>query len=91
MTRVRHVRLATPGSEPSLRRRIHPSGPWVARRGRDWLRFECENRVHWVEQRLVGQVAFTGWTACGQLRHPRFRGLRRDKDPSEVVRERPGP
>jgi bifunctional non-homologous end joining protein LigD len=45
------------------------------------------SRVHWVEPRLVGQVAFTEWTRDGQLRHPRFQGLRRDKQPSDVVRE----
>ncbi len=43
--------------------------------------------VHWVEPRLVGQVAFSEWTTAGQLRHPRFAGLRRDKDPATVVRE----
>jgi bifunctional non-homologous end joining protein LigD len=47
--------------------------------------------VHWVEPRLVGQVGFTEWTDDGQLRHPRFQGLRDDKDPSEVVREVPAP
>ncbi len=47
------------------------------------------SRVHWVEPRLVGQVAFSEWTADGQLRHPRFQGLRQDKDPGEVVRETP--
>jgi DNA ligase D-like protein (predicted ligase) len=45
--------------------------------------------VHWVEPRLVGQVAFAEWTRDGRLRQPRFRGLRRDKDPAEVVREEP--
>jgi DNA ligase D-like protein (predicted ligase) len=45
--------------------------------------------VHWVEPRLVGQVAFSEWTKAGQLRHPRFAGLRRDKDPATVVRETP--
>jgi bifunctional non-homologous end joining protein LigD len=45
--------------------------------------------VHWVEPRLVGQVAFSEWTTAGQLRHPRFEGLRRDKDPASVVREIP--
>jgi ATP-dependent DNA ligase len=44
--------------------------------------------VHWVEPRLVAQCAFTEWTHDGKLRHPRFLGLRRDKDPREVVRER---
>jgi bifunctional non-homologous end joining protein LigD len=43
--------------------------------------------VHWAEPRLVAEVAFTEWTGDGRLRHPRFLGLRRDKDPREVVRE----
>jgi bifunctional non-homologous end joining protein LigD len=45
--------------------------------------------VHWVEPRLVAQIGFTEWTGDGRLRHPRFQGLRRDKSPKEVVRERP--
>jgi DNA ligase D-like protein (predicted ligase) len=45
--------------------------------------------VHWVEPRLVGQVAFSEWTTAGELRHPRFEGLRRDKDAASVVREIP--
>jgi bifunctional non-homologous end joining protein LigD len=45
--------------------------------------------VHWVEPSLVGEVGFSEWTTDGQLRHPRFQGLRRDKDPAEVVRELP--
>lgn len=45
--------------------------------------------VHWIEPRLVAQVGFTEWTDDGRLRHPRFEGLRRDKDPREVVREEP--
>jgi bifunctional non-homologous end joining protein LigD len=45
--------------------------------------------VHWVEPRLVGEVGFSEWTEDGELRHPRFQGLRRDKDPADVVRETP--
>ncbi len=45
--------------------------------------------VHWVRPELVCQVGFTEWTREGQLRHPRFMGLREDKGPREVVRERP--
>jgi len=45
--------------------------------------------VHWVEPKLVGQVGFSEWTMAGELRHPRYEGLRRDKDPAAVVRERP--
>ncbi len=46
-------------------------------------------RSHWVEPRLVAEVAFTEWTGEGLLRHPAFLGLREDKTPAEVVRERP--
>jgi bifunctional non-homologous end joining protein LigD len=45
--------------------------------------------VHWAEPRLVGEVSFTEWTRDGQLRHPRFLGLRNDKRPRDVVREVP--
>ena len=45
--------------------------------------------VHWVRPKLLAEVSFTQWTSDGKLRHPRFLGLRRDKNPREVVRERP--
>jgi DNA ligase D-like protein (predicted ligase) len=45
--------------------------------------------VHWVQPRLVAQVGFSEWTTDGELRHPRFQGLRDDKDPADVVRETP--
>ena len=45
--------------------------------------------THWIEPKLVGQFAFTEWTRDGRLRHPRYLGLRDDKRPEEVVRERP--
>jgi bifunctional non-homologous end joining protein LigD len=43
--------------------------------------------VHWARPELVAQVAFTEWTSAGQLRHPRYLGLRDDKDADDVVRE----
>jgi bifunctional non-homologous end joining protein LigD len=43
--------------------------------------------ARWVTPRLVGEVAFTEWTADGRLRHPSWRGLRPDKSAGEVVRE----
>ncbi len=44
--------------------------------------------IHWVTPKLVAEVGFTEWTDAGRLRHPRFLGLRGDKDPEDVVRER---
>jgi len=46
--------------------------------------------VHWVRPELVGQFGFTEWTRDGRLRHPRFKGLRRDKPACDVRRETPG-
>ncbi len=43
----------------------------------------------WVRPRFVAQVAFTEWTGDNRLRHPSFLGLREDKSPEEVVREKP--
>ncbi len=43
--------------------------------------------VTWVKPELVAQIRFTEWTSDGSLRHPVFLGLRKDKRPSEVVRE----
>ena len=45
--------------------------------------------VHWVLPRLVAEVGFSEWTTGGELRHPRFQGLRDDKDPADVIREMP--
>ena len=48
-------------------------------------------RAHWVRPHLVAEVSFTEWTRDGTLRHPSFQGLREDKNPREVVRERAAP
>jgi bifunctional non-homologous end joining protein LigD len=43
--------------------------------------------ARWVRPVLVGEVAFSEWTAEDRLRHPSWRGLREDKSADEVVRE----
>lgn len=45
--------------------------------------------ARWVRPDLVGRFGFSEWTGDGKLRHPRYLGLRDDKRPREVVRERP--
>jgi bifunctional non-homologous end joining protein LigD len=45
--------------------------------------------VHWVEPRLVAEVAFMERTDDGLIRHASFQGLREDKAPSDVHLERP--
>ena len=45
--------------------------------------------AHWVRPELVAEIAFAEWTDDGRIRHPSMQGLREDKVPKEVVRERP--
>ncbi|HEX3565395.1 MAG TPA: non-homologous end-joining DNA ligase [Acidimicrobiales bacterium] len=44
--------------------------------------------THWTRPELVAQIGFAEWTSDARLRQPRFLGLRDDKSPAEVVRER---
>jgi bifunctional non-homologous end joining protein LigD len=46
-----------------------------------------EREARWVRPELVAQIGFTEWTRDGKLRHPRYQGLRTDKEPGDVVRE----
>jgi bifunctional non-homologous end joining protein LigD len=45
--------------------------------------------VHWVRPKYVAEIGFAEWTQNGLLRQPRFEGLREDKVPRQVRRERP--
>jgi bifunctional non-homologous end joining protein LigD len=44
----------------------------------------------WVEPKLVCEVSFSEWTEEGLMRHPVYLGLREDKNPYEVIKEKPG-
>jgi bifunctional non-homologous end joining protein LigD len=48
---------------------------------------KAEPGLVWTRPSLVGEVQFSEWTHDGVLRHPTWRGLRRDKSPDQVVRE----
>jgi bifunctional non-homologous end joining protein LigD len=43
--------------------------------------------ARWVQPRLVGEVAYGQWTGDRILRHSSWRGLRPDKQPSDVREE----
>lgn len=46
-------------------------------------------RCTWLEPKLVCQIRFAEWTRDNHLRQPAFLGIREDKEPKDVVRERP--
>ncbi len=45
--------------------------------------------VHWVQPKLVCEMTFSEWTSESIMRQPQFKGLRADKKPTDVHRERP--
>ncbi len=44
--------------------------------------------VHWVRPELVCEMNFAEWTSDGSMRQPKFVGMREDKKPVNVKRER---
>jgi bifunctional non-homologous end joining protein LigD len=50
---------------------------------------KTDTPAHWLQPKLVAEATFSEWTRDGQLRQPVFVALREDKDPREIVRERP--
>lgn len=50
---------------------------------------DVEGRPHWVQPELIAEVTFGEWTRSGRIRHAVFHGLRSDKPPASIVRERP--
>lgn len=44
--------------------------------------------IVWLKPAMVAEVAFTEWTRDGHLRHATFVGVRTDKHPTEIRRER---
>jgi bifunctional non-homologous end joining protein LigD len=49
---------------------------------------EARRNVRWAKPSLVAEVEFRGWTTDGIIRHSVFKGLRQDKRPAEIVREK---
>jgi DNA ligase D-like protein (predicted ligase) len=41
----------------------------------------------WLKPETVARIDFAEWTSGDHLRHPKFAGLRDDKDPNKVVKE----
>ena len=44
--------------------------------------------VHWVKPEVVCEMEFSEWTSEGYMRQPEFKGLRPDKKPKDVHREK---
>lgn len=49
-----------------------------------------EKGIQWISPKVIAEIGFTEWTGDHKLRHPRYLGLRPDKDPKQVVKEDAG-
>lgn len=51
-------------------------------------KFNLKGRVaNWVQPEVICEVIFSEWTEAGVMRHPVFKGLRSDKEPTEITKE----
>ena len=66
-----------------LSRPTCPFAPGARPTGKDF------REAIWLTPTVVVEVAFLSWTPQHHLRHPSFKGLRRDKDSASVRREVP--
>ena len=88
----------TPASRADLFRRIAadqtPRCPFVnlpSKATSHWgegITEEEMTKLRWVKPRHVVEVSFVEWTRDGSLRHAQFVGVREDKSPRDVRRER---
>ncbi|MDB5966378.1 MAG: ligD [Polaromonas sp.] len=51
-------------------------------------RIAIPGKPHWVKPRLLAEVSFAEWTNTNRIRHAVFRGLRTDKPPQRITREK---
>jgi bifunctional non-homologous end joining protein LigD len=61
----------------------------LARSGSPFAGRQPEKGANFVDPELVAEVDYGSMTRDGMLRHPSYKGLRTDKEPEEVVLERP--
>jgi len=47
----------------------------------------AKNGCRWLDPLIVVRIEFLEWTPENRLRHPRFAGIRNDKDARDVIRE----
>jgi bifunctional non-homologous end joining protein LigD len=78
--RALHAKLSQlQTDQPALDAKSVTPGRWSRR---------ARGSEKWVKPKLVAEVAFTEWTPDGHVRHPSFKGLRSDKPPTAISRER---
>ena len=76
-------------NEESLNLIYNKLKPIVQKRSPFAVAPKTNTPVTWVKPKLVCEITFSEWTSDGHMRQPIFLGIRPDKSPKEVKRERP--
>ncbi|MGA8364071.1 MAG: DNA ligase D [Solirubrobacteraceae bacterium] len=88
---LRHAgRVGTGFDEAELERLAGLLAP-LAREDSPFTGPQPPRGAHFVAPRLVCEVEFSEWTRAGKIRQASYKGLRDDKDPAAVIRERERP
>jgi bifunctional non-homologous end joining protein LigD len=74
------------GFEASAARRLRKTVEALPRRSAPPDPHWSDDRVRWVEPRIVVAIKFSEWDGNGQLRFPIYGGLRADVSPQECLR-----
>lgn len=77
------------GFDDDLLESLHSKLSKIERKTNPFSGDEMEDDdVHFVTPKYVAEIGFTEWTSDNKLRHPRFLGLRKDKEPKDVHQEK---
>jgi bifunctional non-homologous end joining protein LigD len=79
------------GFDTAERERLKELLKPLARRTTPFVGRQPPKGAHFVQPTLVCEVEFSEWTHAGTVRQASYKGIRDDKSPDAVVRERPRP
>jgi len=75
--------------QKSLQDIYHKLKPTMTKESPFTTKVPNKSKPYWVRPKYVCEVSFSEWTQDGQMRHPVFLGIRVDKSPKQVHREKP--
>ncbi len=86
--KLRYAGKVGTGYDDETLERLHGKMQQLERKSSPFADEVDEGEVHYITPELVGEFGFTEWTNDHKLRHPRFLGLRDDKNPKNVKKEK---
>lgn len=76
------------GYDMALLKKLSKRLKSIERKTNPFKGLKVPKSAHFVQPKILCEIGYTEWTKDGKLRHPRFLGLRSDKNAKKVRRER---